>query len=288
MGSTIIASFAVPLGLIVIMFGMGLSLSTDDFKRIVLLPRAVLIGTFAQILVLPATGFACARLFGLTGEMAVGLIVLSACAGGATSNILSYLAKGDIALSVTLTAISSCVSIFTLPVVANLALMYFMATDTDIKLPLVQTISSLLMVTILPVLAGMATRHNFSHFSNRAMPVVQNLSLAVLFIIILGSIFMGRDVAVDSFMVIGPAGCALNVFCMAAGYSLARLFRLSEKQCATITIEVGVQNVATAVFVTTTLLKSPAMSLPAAIYSLPMFFSACVYAALRRRKSRVA
>lgn len=284
MASIDLTSVVVPLSLMVIMFGMGLSLSTEDFRRIVVYPRAVLIGSFAQILLLPATGFVCAIAFGLTGENAVGLIILSACAGGVTSNMLSYLARADVALSVTLTAISSCVTIVTVPLIVNLALDYFMGSAADIQLPVQRTVLSLLLVTVLPVVAGMLVHYRFSGFATRAEPVIKRISVVVLFAIILSTVFIGRDLALESFATVGPATWLLNVLCMAAGYVLSRLFRLTDRQSSSIVIEVGVQNIVTAIFVASTLLQVPGMALPAAMYSLPMFFNACSYVLFRRRQ----
>jgi len=284
MESTAITSLAVPLSLMVIMFGMGLSLSMDDFRRIVVSPRAVLVGSIVQILILPSTGFLCAILFGLTGETAVGLLILASCAGGVTSNMLSYLARGDIALSVSLTAISSCITIFTIPVFVNLGLSYFLSTVADIRLPVKQTIFSLMLVTVFPVLCGMLIRYRCSNFAQRTEPLIKAVSLAVLSMIIIGTILNSRKVAIESISSIGPATYALNVLCMVLGYFVARLCQLSDKQSTTIVIEIGVQNVVTAVFVAISLLHIPAMSVPAAIYSLPMFFNACIYVALKRRK----
>lgn len=279
-----IISIVVPLSLMVIMFGMGLSLSAEDFRRIIVFPRAVLIGSVAQILLLPATGFACALLFDLTGEMAVGLVILSACAGGVTSNMLSYLARADVALSVTLTAISSCVTIITVPLIVNLALRYFMSSAADIQLPVQRTVLSLLVVTVLPVAAGMVVHRKFSGFATRAEPIIKRISVVVLFTIILSTVFIARDLAMESLATVGPATYLLNILCMATGYFLSRLFRLTAQQSSSIVIEVGVQNIVTAIFVASTLLQAPGMALPAAIYSLPMFLNACTYVALRRKK----
>src|SRR5690606_39128474 len=124
MESSVLSSVVLPLSLIVIMLGMGLSLTLEDFKRVFVFPKAVTIGSLAQILVLPVIGFACAIIFRLPSEYALGLIILAASAGGATSNLFTYLAKGDTALSVTLTAISTCVTIVSLPIVVNLSLEY--------------------------------------------------------------------------------------------------------------------------------------------------------------------
>lgn len=279
-----ITALLAPLGLIVIMYGMGLTLTTDDFKRVVLYPRAVVLGSFAQILLLPALGFACALVFGLTKEMAVGLILLAACAGGATSNMLSYLARGDTALSVTLTAISSCAIIVTLPFVVSVALSYFMGADSSVQLPVVKTIFSLLLVTVLPVVAGMITHARFGGFTARAEPVFQKISVAFVFFVVVATFLKNRDVADEYFIALGPVCYTLSLVAMATGYGLARLFRLNAKQRVSITIEIGVQNVVTAVFVATALLQSVAISVPAAMYALPMFFNACVYVMLSRHK----
>jgi len=277
MESSVLSSVVLPLSLIVIMLGMGLSLTLEDFKRVFVFPKAVTIGSLAQILVLPVIGFACAIIFRLPSEYALGLIILAASAGGATSNLFTYLAKGDTALSVTLTAISTCVTIVSLPIVVNLSLEYFMGEQQPFRLPVLRTIATLFVITILPVAFGMFIRVRNTAFANLVEPTVRRVAVVFFIAVVLATVYQERETLQLSILSVGPVTYVMNIITMAFGFGLALLFGLNKAQRNTISIEVGVQNGTTAIFVASTLLQNGTMAIPPAIYSLLMFVNVGIF-----------
>lgn len=289
MESSVLSSIVLPISLIVIMLGMGLSLTLADFKRVFVFPKAVSIGSLAQIVALPLIGFGCALLFRLSSEYALGLIILAASAGGAISNLFTYLAKGDTALSVTLTAISTCITIITLPIIVNFSLDYFMGEQEPFRLPVTRTIGTLFMITILPVALGMLIRVKKEAFANQVEPTVRRLAVVFFIGVVLATVFQEWETLEKSILSVGPVTYAMNVITMVFGFCLALLFGLNKAQRNTISIEVGVQNGTTAIFVASTLLGNGTMAIPPAIYSLLMFFNVGLFIFLvNHRKVAVA
>jgi BASS family bile acid:Na+ symporter len=164
MSGEVLKQVALPVALFAVLFGMGLSLVPEDFRRVLRHPKAKLVGLTCQLVMLPVIAFALALLFRLPGELAVGLMVLAACPGGATSNVITHLSKGDTALSVTLTAISSMVCVFTIPWIVGWSMEWFMGGSAAVQLPFWKTLGQLTAVTILPIVCGMALRGGTSHF----------------------------------------------------------------------------------------------------------------------------
>ena len=154
----LLKQLALPLALFTVLFGMGLSLVPADFRRVLLSPKAKIVGLTCQLVLLPLVAFALALVFRLPGELAVGLMVLAACPGGATSNVITHLAKGDTALSVTLTAISSMVCVFTIPWIVAFSMDWFLGSGAAVQLPFWKTLGQLTIVTIVPIICGMAVR----------------------------------------------------------------------------------------------------------------------------------
>ncbi|UZE94804.1 bile acid:sodium symporter family protein [Alkalimarinus alittae] len=270
----VLASIVLPLSLAVIMLGMGLSLTAADFKRVLFYPKAVAIGLAGQILILPFIGYFFASQFGLSPENAVGLMVLVACAGGATSNLIVYLARGDVALSVTLTAISSCITVLTIPFIVNFALFRFMGATEETALPIGSTNMKLFFITVVPVLLGMLIRYYFSGFAKR-MEKPMNKLATVFFILIVGGILLKEyKELVQSLLTVGPATFLLNLASMLVGFVAARLFLLNDQQSTTVSIEIGVQNSATGIFIATTLLNNSEIAIVPAVYSLMMYINA--------------
>jgi BASS family bile acid:Na+ symporter len=265
---------ALPLVLAFIMLGMGMSLVTDDFRRVLQYPRAVALGLFGQLVLLPVVGFAIASLFPLTPELAVGLMILTACAGGATSNLIVYMAKGDTALSVTLTAFSSCFTVLTIPFVVNFALRHFMAATDAVELPVGVTNLQLFVITLAPVLLGMLVRRRWPAFSIRTERHVSKVAGVFLALLVVGILLKNRDILGGALVSAGPASLTLNAATMAAGFGLATAFGLNQKQRVAISVEVGVQNSATGMFIATTLLHRGEMALMPAVYSLAMYLNA--------------
>jgi len=270
----------LPLALFMIMLGMGLSLTLEDFKRVVIYPQAVGLGLVAQLMVLPIIGFAIASLFPLEPELAVGVMILAACPGGPTSNLVTFLAGGDVALSVTLTAISSLITVFTIPLVVNFSMQTFLGQGTNLQLPFINTVLQIAVITLLPVTMGMVAKKYAPGIAAKADQPVKWLSLFFLAVIIAGVLLRERNNLISYVIDVGLATLVLNVVTMALGYALATLAQLGEKRVTAITIEVGIQNgtLAIAIASSSTLLNTPTMAIPAAIYSLLMFVTGAGFA----------
>ena len=277
---------AIVLGasLIIIMFGMGLSLTPADFKRVLLYPKAMLIGLVNQLILLPAIGFALILLFPVQPEIAVGLILLAACPGGPTSNLITHLAKGDTALSVSLTAVSSMITVFTIPFIVNLGLITAMGSETAFQLNVLQTIGQVFIIVIIPVSFGMLIKARKAAFANRMDRPVRIASAIVFVLVIVGIVVKERANIVSYFEQAGLLALALNLATMLTGYYMAALFRLNRPQEVSISIESGIQNGTLAISIATVLLGNSAFAIAPAIYGLIMFFTggAMIYWANRR------
>jgi len=281
MEGTVLTKVVLPIALAIIMLGMGLSLTLKDFSRVLKAPKAFAIGIFCQLIALPALGFAIAYAFNLPPLLAVGLVVLSLCPGGTTSNMYSYLAKGDVALSISLTAVVSLVTPFTIPLFAGLAMNTFMGEAQAFALPLGKTIMILLAITIVPVAIGMGTKFKWPGFAARTESPLKWLSILFLAAIIAGIAKQNWAQLPGFFAQIGWAAFALNAVAMAVGFGVASVAKLGSKQSVTISLEVGIQNGTTALFVTSTILASATMSIAPAVYSLIMFFTGAAVAIAR-------
>jgi BASS family bile acid:Na+ symporter len=275
----------LPLALFIIMLGMGLGLTVDDFKRVVVEPRAMVLGLLAQLVMLPLVGLGLAIAFPLSPELAVGVMVLAACPGGPTSNLISYLVRGNVALSISLTAISSLVTVFTIPLVVNGAMQFFMGTGSDLQLPFGNTVLQIAVITLVPVSLGMVLHRLAPVGAARLEAGVKWLSLGFLGLIIAGLLVQERQNVVDFFVQVGLVTLTLNVVTMALGYAIGLAGRLPIPSRKAIAVEVGIQNgtLAIAVASAPTLLNQPTLAIPAAIYSLLMFVTSAVFAVLVRR-----
>ncbi len=276
MEQSIFTVLFLPLALGVIMLGMGMTLTLDDFRRVVVYPKAVVTGLSCQLILLPMIGFTIAWLMPMAPELAVGIILISLCPGGATSNIISHLARADLALSVTLTAISSVVITFTIPFFLNLALYHYMGGEEAIQLPLGETILQIFLVTLFPVSIGMLIKKHCPDFTQRSLRSVSALS-ASFFVIILGmAVFREREHLPAYFQEAGLAALALNLSAMCLGFGIGKLLSLEYRQRASISIETGIQNgtLAIAIALSPVILDNSRIATPAVIYSLIMFVTA--------------
>lgn len=285
MNPDILTQIILPLALIFIMFGMGLSLRPMDFKNVLVAPKAVWIGLAAQMLVLPLVAFAIAMALNLPPEIAVGLMIIALAPGGATSNMYSYLAKGDVSLSISLTAITSLITPFTLPIVLAWSMYFFMSDTAQINLPVLETIVQLLSITLVPVVLGMCVLSRWPILASRLESFFKWFSVGFLFMIIVLILLKNKDHVVSYFMQAGIATLLLNLVVFYLGVKLAQLTHLSEAQATTIGFEVGIQNGTLALVVAGTLLANTTMMIPAVAYSLIMFITGSVYAYWRLRKS---
>lgn len=287
MTGEVLKQLALPVALFAILFGMGLSLVPDDFRRVILKPKAKIVGLFCQLLMLPSVAFALALLFRLPGELAVGLMVLAACPGGATSNVITHLAKGDTALSVTLTAISSMVCVFTIPWIIGWSMEWFMGGNAAVQLPFWKTLGQLTLVTIVPIVCGMAVRAARPALAQRLERPANVFALVFLALIIAAAVAREEDLA-HQFAVAGPAAITLNILTMVLGFAAGALFGLPESQRITISIEAGIQNGTLALGITLGLLDSARIAMPSVVYCLFMFFTGALMIAIFGRARRAA
>lgn len=277
MESNFLTEIFLPISLGIIMLGMGLSLTPADFKRVALYPKATAIGILNQIVLLPIVGFLILLIFPMsTPELAVGIMVLAACPGGPTSNLITHISKGDTALSITLTAISSILVVFTIPLLVNFSLRYFMQHGEYIPLNVFKTMLSVIIITLVPVAIGMLIRAKAPGFAALMNKPVKIMSGILLIIVILAAVLNDKEILVSSFKQAGPVALALNLTMMLLGFITARMFRIRMAERITISIESGIQNGTLGIAICATLLQNPTMTISPAIYSLIMFMSAGV------------
>lgn len=285
MQSAYITTVIMPFALGIIMLGLGLSLTIDDFKRVVKFPKAVFIGLSCQMILLPVVCFLIAKSFGLPPALAVGLMLLSASPGGATANLYSHLAKGDVALNVTLTAINSLLTIFSIPVIVNLSLNYFMGSEAYIPLQFKEVVK-VFMIVLVPVAIGMLLNKNFPLLSKKLEKPVKIASVFILAFVIITATVKEKNNVGAYFAQVGLAALTFNLISMLSGYFIPKLFRLPEKQNISIAMEIGIHNGTLAIFIALSALQNTAMAMPAAIYSLMMFFTAAAFGFLVNLRSK--
>ncbi len=282
-----VSTIILAASLIIIMLGMGLSLVADDFKRIFVYPKAILVGLTNQLIILPIIGFTIAVLFPLQPEIAIGIMILAACPGGPTSNLISNMAKGDIALSVTLTALSSFITILSIPFIVNFAITYFANEGQMIKLDVVATIAQIFVITVIPISIGMVIRKYKESFAKKMAEPVRKASGIVIALVIIGIVIKERDNFISYFQQAGVVALVLNVATMVVGYYSSRIFKITNKQAVSISIESGIQNGTLAISIAVILLESTAYAIAPAIYSLLMFFTGGVVVYFGIKKSKV-
>ena len=276
MQSSVLTELFLPFSLAVIMFGMGLSLRVEDFKRILIYPKAVGIGLLNQLILLPVLAFGIAKAFQLPPELAVGLMILAVCPGGATSNLITHLAKGDAALSITLTACSSVITVFTIPFLVNYSIGYFIPGGEAQQLEVVGTVVSVLFITLIPVTLGMITLAKAPALAQKWDQPFRKISTVFFVIIVIAAILKERENLVQYFIEAGPAALALNLSTLAVSFAMAKWTGLPFRQGLTIAIESGIQNGTLGITIAATLLVNSVMSIPSAIYSLLMFGTAAL------------
>jgi BASS family bile acid:Na+ symporter len=272
-----LTQIGLPIALILIMTGVGMTLRPANFAEVLRQPKAFFVGAVAQMLLLPLAAVAVIALFGLQGELAVGLFILALCPGGTTSNLYSYLCKADVGLSVSLTALVGLVTPFTLPLLAVWAIEFYLGANTAFSLPLVKTWLTLMIVSVLPVFLGMFFKAKWPELADRIQPAISRFSVIVLLLLIISiAIDLGDDLWLFLLQA-GPAALTLNVLTMFGGYWLAKILLKKETQAKTICLEVGLQNGTLALLITTGILSNSTMSIAPSVYSLLMFFTASLF-----------
>lgn len=273
MSSAFLTQTILPIALFIIMYGMGLSLRISDFYAAFKSPKSIAVGLVGQMVLLPMLAFLIAIIFALPAELAVGLILVALAPGGVTSNMFTYLAKGDVALSISLTSIVSLLAPFCIPFFTLLSMDYFMGDGASFELPFLKTVIQLLAMTVIPVILGMATLVWWPKLSQLIEKYVKWFSIGFLVFVILLILLQNQDNIVDYFIQAGVAALSLNICALLLGFYLAKVFSLAESHQITISFEVGIQNGTLAIFVAGTIIGNQYMMIPALNYGLLMFFS---------------
>jgi len=271
----LISKVFLPLALAIIMLGMGMTLIITDFTRVIKYPRAILIGLTNQLIFLPIIGFSLAIAFNLNPVMAVGLMILASCPGGPTSNLITQVCKGNIALSVTLTAVASLISILTIPFILSYALEYFGSnTDVTIKLPIIDTILQIVGITVIPISIGMLIRKHKTSFAKRMEKPMRTASTVIFILVFIAVLAANANKLIAGMKEAGLVTLVLNIATMGLGYLTARLFKLNLKNTISITIESGIQNGTLALVIATSILNNVEMGIPIGAYAIWMFLTA--------------
>ncbi len=275
----------LPIALGVVMAGLGLHLTPADFRRVLAMPRAVIVALAVQALLLPPVAFLLARAFNLPGELALGLVLLASSPGGVTANLFSHLTRGDVALNVTLTAINSVLALLTLPLWTALALSLFLSAEGNVPPPTRKVIEVAVLV-IGPVVLGMVLRAWRPALADRAEKPVRLLSSLLLGLLIVAAFASEWDTVREFAPVVGAACVLFNIASLGAGYLLPRLLKLDEPQAIAIGFEVGIHNGTLAIFIALEVLGRAQASIAPAIYSLSMYLTAALFAwwLLNRRR----
>ncbi len=285
-----IAAKLLPLGLAFIMFAMGLTLTIGDFTKLAKHPLAVALGLLVQMIVLPVLALLLLSVFPMKPEFAVGVMILAACPGGITSNMITHIARGDTALSITLTAITSLAGMLSVPLIVAFAMSHFMGAGLSGSLPVGKMALKVFVVSTLPVILGMA----LNRFAPRVAEAVERFarpaSLIIFGLIVVWAFASSWAAMMGNIASIGPVVIILNAAIMAAGFGLALMARLPRPQAVAIAIEGGLQNGALGIFVAATLLHNRAMMTPSITYALVMNVTAAIFIAwlLAQRQRRSA
>ncbi len=278
--ANLFSAYFLPVTLAVITLGMGLSITHQDFRNVFFRPRAVLIGICCQIFLLPLIAFSIALLTDLDPYLKVGLVIIAACPGGATSNLVTYLLNGNVALSISMTALNSIITLVSIPVNVSIALMVFLNTDAAVRLDVWDTILKVFLLTIVPAYIGVTIRHRRSDLAERLNRPLKVLLPLILLVVYMGVLFIDegdKSATRNDFWNLLPVTLTLNAMSMFIGWQVAWLSRLKRRERYTIAIEVGLQNSALAIFVASTLLGNRTMALVAVVYGSFTFFSTALF-----------
>lgn len=277
---SLFTDYFLPVTLAIITLGMGLSLTDRDFRKIFSQPKAVITGLICQVILLPLIAYLIASSININPLFKVGLMIIAACPGGATSNLITYLLRGNVALSISMTAINSLITLISIPIVVTISLEAFIHADADIHLKVGETVIKVFLMTLLPAFAGTRIRKRLPEFAEKLERPLRTILPLLLLVVYLGVLFIDQGTASatrSDFFEIFPYTILLNAAAMGTGLLVARLLRLGVKNQYTISIEVGLQNSALAIFVAATLLKSNEMALVAVVYGSFTFFSTLLF-----------
>lgn len=282
MTESYLTQYIAPLVLAFIMFGMGLSLTRNDFQQLWRAPLPLVVGLFGQMMLLPALAYALAIMFDLAPNLAIGIMILAACPGGTSSNIISQLARANLALSVSLTAISSLICVLTTPLIIQFAIMQF-GQQEEQSFSLLTTTLGLIFITLIPVIIGIIIRHYFAEKALRCEPFFRHLASAFLLLMIVAIVIQERDTLTSSFAAVFSSALTLNLLAIMTGIGLGLLFKFTPRDSITLGIEVGVQNSAMAILIAITFLQRADYAVAPGVYGVTMYIGALLLVLLAKK-----
>ena len=279
----IITDIFLPLALAFIMFALGLGLTGADFLRVLKQPKDFLVGAISQIILLPIIAFILIKIWPISPELAIGVMIIAAAPGGVTSNILTSFAKGDVALSISLTAIISLLSVITVPFIIITSLNLLDLNNVSKNISLTNMALSMFLIVTLPVILGMIIKKILSNFALSFEPIAKKISIFLFVLVLIGAILAERNNVIAYFAQAGLITLVLNVVMMIVAFYVAQLLGsgIAQKKC--IAIECGLQNGTLAIFVATTLFGGGVYLIPAATYSLIMFATSLIFVFITKK-----
>jgi BASS family bile acid:Na+ symporter len=280
--SPLLTAAVLPAAIAVIMCSLGMTLTPADFRRVVVAPRGVAIGMLNLALISPLLALTMADLFGLSPELAVGLVLLGASPGGMMANMLTHLSRGDTALSITMTAISSVGAIVTVPLFLAISTSHFGAGDVG-DASMLGIVARVFAITVVPVAFGMELRRRNPARIEAIYPRLRNVALALFGLVILGAIASEHDTVAENAAEVGAAALALNVAAMSISFAISKLARLNSRQATAISLELGIHNAALAIAVGASLAST--VTVPAAVYASFMLLTGGAFARTMGRRN---
>ena len=279
----IVIDVFLPLALAFIMFALGLGLTGNDFLRAAKQPRDFFVGAFSQIILLPIIAFILVKIWPIAPELAIGVMIIAAAPGGVTSNLLTSFAKGDVALSISLTAIISLLSVITIPFIVLTAVGLLADSSITQDISLIGMARDMFLIVTVPVILGLLFRRFASGIASTFEPIAKKISTVLFVLVLLGAIAAERENVVSYFAQAGLITLVLNVVMMVVAYLVAQSLVSGTKQKKCITIECGLQNGTLAIFVATSIFGGGMYVIPAATYSLIMFATSLIFVFLVRK-----
>ncbi|MBU8912063.1 MAG: bile acid:sodium symporter family protein [Desulfobacterales bacterium] len=269
-----IIDIILPLSLVFIMFSLGLNLTVNDFKNVALQPKIFTVGLINQMVLLPLVAFGLILLFGFSKEMAVGMMILACCPGGVTSNLITKMAKGDTALSISYTAVVSIATVVTLPLIIGFSVKYFMGAEA----PSINVLTlgiTMFLITAIPVAIGLFVHHRYETFTKGFEPKASKISSILFVLIVIGALASEWDAFINNVTVLGPGIVTLIILMLLMGYGTSHLFRMNEEQAVAVAIATGIQNATVGITVGNLILSSSeglsVLSLPSGVYGILMY-----------------
>ena len=270
-----IVDILLPLSLVFIMFTLGLGLTFNDFGNLAREPKAFGVGILNQMILLPIVAFGIILLSGLSREMAVGIMILACCPGGVTSNIITKLARGDTALSISYTAVISIFSVITLPIITGLSMNYFIGADAP-PFNILSLGLTMFFITAIPVGIGLLVKLKFGFFANLFEPIATKISTFLFIIIVLGALASEWELFINNIFILGPSMVILIIIMLTIGYQSSKWFNMNRERSITISIESGIQNATVGITIGNLIMNSETglspLSLPSGVYGILMYF----------------